>query len=228
VRRAQLLTAAAATLLALVACEAALRGPLRPTLATSRSRDWQVQTRAMHAKLHRADPELVYVPRPDTTAEAPHGLIRHNHLGLRDDEEVSGEGRRRIVVLGDSLVWGDLLSLEETLPVQLAAALGDDSEVLNLGVSGYATWQELGWYRRLGRALKPDVVVVVYCLNDMLIASNPYQIYAGAQAREALLEEQRDGGAEQAQGEHGEEDRAREEVGGALEPAPKRLLARPH
>jgi len=186
--RRKLLLAAASTLLALLVAEGALRGPFRPELADARGTDWQVQTRAMHARLHVPDPGLVYVPRPDATAEAPHGTVRHNRLGLRGGPLLPRGDRARIVVMGDSIVWGDLLDEPDTLSAQLGSML-PGAQVINAGVTGYSTVQERGWYRRRVRDLAADVVVVVYCLNDMLTYSNPYQLYAGPQARRALLAE---------------------------------------
>lgn len=176
----------ASTAVALLAAEGMLRGPFRPELADARAADWQVQTRAMHARMHQPDPELIYVPRPGATAEAPHGTVRHNAQGLRAERPTppGPPDGARVAVVGDSLVWGDLLTAEQTLPVQLSAALGG-ADVRNFGVHGYDTVQELGWYRRTVRAHQPSTVVVVYCLNDMIIASNPYHLYARPADREA-------------------------------------------
>ena len=39
-------------------------------------------------------------------------------------------------------------------------------EVINAGVSGYGTWQELRWLQETGLALEPDVIIVQAHLND--------------------------------------------------------------
>jgi lysophospholipase L1-like esterase len=145
--------------------------------------EWRARYRRMNETLYkRSDmPGLVYEPRPGSSIEMEYGTASFNAAGLRDTREhpeTPGE-RVRVVVLGDSLVWGEFVALEDTLPRRLEEALGPDRyEVLNLGVTGYDTAQEALWYERTGRRFRPAVVVVVYCLNDMLIMSGPYELYA--------------------------------------------------
>ncbi|MCB9795263.1 MAG: hypothetical protein H6741_21380 [Alphaproteobacteria bacterium] len=163
---------------ALALAEFLLGGPLRPELTQDRGPAWQATTREMHAALHQADPELVYVPRPGAAVQMDYGLAAFNQQGLREPGEVALQpDRPRVLVLGDSLVWGELLAPEATLPAQLDTALGPEVEVLNLGVTGYDTVQEAGWYRRRGRALQPDLVLLVFCLNDLLAMSGPLHVY---------------------------------------------------
>ena len=90
-----------------------------------------------------------------------------------------------MAVLGDSLVWGELLAREHTLPALLDARLGSRAEVLNFGVSGYDTVQEARWYTRQVRPFEPDVVVLVFCLNDLLTMSGPLQLYASPPRKRA-------------------------------------------
>ena len=175
--------------MALFAAELALRGPLRPALTTTRDRAWQVQTRAMHAALHQPSDVagLHYEPRPSSAVEMPYGLAAFGPEGLRQDAAVSPTPGPdlRLVVLGDSLVWGSMLAAEETVPAALGRALGPGHEVLNAGVTGYDTPQEALYYRHRIRRLLPDVVVLVYCLNDGLTLSGPFHLYAPPDARAA-------------------------------------------
>ena len=178
-------------ILALGAAELLLGGPLRPELQAERDAGWQQALHRMHAEIYRADPELVYVPRPGASVDMDYGPAAFNFQGLRKAGPVGPKGEaKRVILLGDSLVWGELLAPEEALPAALEQELGPGFEALNLGVSGYDTVQELGWYQRAGRPLAPDVVVLVYCLNDMLIQSGPYGIHADAQGLRAQEEEQ--------------------------------------
>ncbi len=177
-------------LVGLFIVEKLLGGPLRPDLDAGRDADWQTATRAMHAALHQADDALVYVPRPGASVQMAYGRAAFNAQGLREDGPVGAPGEdRRVLVLGDSLVWGELLPREAALPAALDRALGPGHEVLNLGVTGYDTAQELGWYLRTGRPLQPDVVVLVFCLNDLFVQSGPFQIHADAEARAAWAAE---------------------------------------
>lgn len=99
--------------------------------------------------------------------------IRTNSLGLRSPaiEPVKPAGTTRILILGDSVAFGWGLRGEDTFASQLASLLATvypdkRFEVINAGVSGYGTWQELDWLKQTGIALEPDVVIVQLHLND--------------------------------------------------------------
>ncbi len=103
-------------------------------------------------------------------AEVP---IRTNSLGLRSPEITLAKPRDtfRILVLGDSVTFGWSLRGEDTYASQLASLLAtlrpnQRVEVINAGVSGYGTWQELRWLQETGLALDPDVIIVQTHLND--------------------------------------------------------------
>jgi lysophospholipase L1-like esterase len=81
------------------------------------------------------------------------------------------------------------------LPTTLERALGAARwEVLGFGVTGYDTVQEAEWYRRAVRPFHPAVLVLVYCINDVMIASGPFNRWATPEelkqkdAEDALLE----------------------------------------
>lgn len=150
--------------------------------------DWYVRYRRMNETLYRrsADAELVYEPTPSSHVEMEYGTAAFDAQGLREDHDVAPTpepGRTRVVLLGDSLVWSEYLSLEDSIPRRTGEALGSGYEVLNAGVSGYATAQEAHWYEVAVRPLHPDVVVVVYCMNDMQIMSGPFERYASGADR---------------------------------------------
>jgi len=119
---------------------------------------------------HSDNSILVYEPRPGANA----GIYSINSDGLRDREfsRVKAPDVFRIVVLGDSIVWGHGLELQDTFARQLETMLNEDSdrtfEVINFGVSGYSTQQEVELYRVKARHYDPDLVIVGYCLNDFL------------------------------------------------------------
>ena len=158
---------------------ALLRVPLdEDTLAARPASFWE-HTRAMHRALHQRseDPRLIYEPRPGARVAMDYGPAAFSAQGLREDRLVGPPGAApRVVMLGDSLVWGELVALEHSLPRRLQERLG--AEVINLGVTGYDTAQEAAWYEAKGAALEPDVVVLVYCLNDMMSMSGPLHLYA--------------------------------------------------
>ncbi len=79
----------------------------------------------------------------------------------------------RVVALGDSLVYGQGVADDETLPFYLERWLeADDTgrrdwEVINTGHRSYDTRQELRVLDELGRELEPDVVVLFWFWNDL-------------------------------------------------------------
>lgn len=99
--------------------------------------------------------------------------IRTNSLGLRSPEieRQKPAGTTRLLVLGDSVAFGWGLRSEDTFTSQLASLLAtvypnQRIEVINAGVSGYGTWQEVQWLQQTGLGLEPDVVIVQAHLND--------------------------------------------------------------
>ena len=99
--------------------------------------------------------------------------VRFNSRGLRDTEHDHPKppNTQRVVVLGDSFVWGWGVEMEEMFSKQLERQLGDGSasrwETINLGVSGYSTVQELVRLEVEGLRYAPDWVVLVFCHNDL-------------------------------------------------------------
>jgi len=90
-----------------------------------------------------------------------------NSHGLRDDEVPRDKppGRKRIVVLGDSYTWGFGVEQPQIFTELLEASL-TGVDVINAGVSGYATDQELLWLQSEGMSFSPDLVLLVFTGND--------------------------------------------------------------
>jgi hypothetical protein len=93
--------------------------------------------------------------------------VHINSKGLRDREYAyeRSPGTRRILVIGDSFVWGYGVEQHETFPKVLEALL-PRVDVINAGVAGYGTDQELLWLRSEGVRYRPDLVILVMCGND--------------------------------------------------------------
>jgi lysophospholipase L1-like esterase len=118
------------------------------------------------------NPLLRYVPR------AGSGDINGYGLRDRDYDIAKAEDTFRVLVIGDSIAFGycnprESLAIPHTFPKVLERELGATPpaasarvEVINLGVSGYNTIQEVEFLRQKGLALDPDLVVVAYSLND--------------------------------------------------------------
>lgn len=100
-----------------------------------------------------------------------------NSLGLRH-AEIKAEpdpSRYRILMLGDSSVFGVGVSDEDTLPNQLEALLKEELgtiqdrpiEVINMGVISYNSEQELIQFETLGARFQPDLVLLMFATNDI-------------------------------------------------------------
>lgn len=102
--------------------------------------------------------------------------VRINSLGLRADEAIGyakPEGVFRIMVLGDSFIEALQVKLEESLPQRLgqyyAEKTGRPVQVLNAGVSGWGTDQQLLWLQYEGVKYSPDLILLaVYPRNDFM------------------------------------------------------------
>ena len=95
--------------------------------------------------------------------------FRINGQGLRHDVETeiaTRPGRRRVLCLGDSFTCGMGVAAGQTFAALADSMLGPGVEVLNAGVCGTGTAEQLAWLADDGRRLAPDVVVLGFCVND--------------------------------------------------------------
>lgn len=116
-----------------------------------------------------ANPYLRYELVPGAVS----GNILVNADGFRgpDYPLVKPEGVFRIIMLGDSETLSIMLSERESLAAQLEDELNQGAaksryEVLNFGVEGYNTFQELEQLRVKGLKYQPDLIILNYVLND--------------------------------------------------------------
>jgi lysophospholipase L1-like esterase len=102
-----------------------------------------------------------------------------NDWGYRDLERQRDKPARtrRVLVFGDSFSFGEGVRFEETwhrlLATSLAAREGGGSErveVVNLAVAGDGSADQLARYRRFGRKLKPDLVILQWNTNDFAVS----------------------------------------------------------
>jgi lysophospholipase L1-like esterase len=97
--------------------------------------------------------------------------IQVNALGMRDPERPAAKpaGMRRVLFIGDSMVFGTGVEVGERCGDVLGDRLGPEVEVLNAACGGWGTDQELLYLCREGFALQPDVVVLGLCpANDIV------------------------------------------------------------
>lgn len=125
----------------------------------------------------RTDPQTGWSLQPGAAGRwfNPHHeydvQVTINSQGLRDVERPGYDkpaGVRRILLLGDSYVEGLRVPLEQTFGKVLEARLNADAgsglryEVINAGVSGWGTDQQLLWFRAEGVKYRPDLVVLAF------------------------------------------------------------------
>lgn len=101
--------------------------------------------------------------------------IRINSKGLRDREFDYEKPPRvfRILVLGDSMIEGSQVAAEKTFPKQLERQLNEGNpittfEVINTGMGGYGTDNEVLFYQYEGAKYQPDLVLLAFSMaNDV-------------------------------------------------------------
>lgn len=156
-----------ATLLALLAGEAAVRvlgrAPgIKPIELSSYECIYQRST----------NPILGFELKANCRCETPDFVQtyeRTNSHGQRDRERTlrKPEGVRRVLLLGDSVVEGYGLPESQTISRRLEELFKDGTtEVLNFGVSAYCTRAEIELLEVKGLRFDPDVVVLVFVEND--------------------------------------------------------------
>ena len=167
-RNLSLLGAILVALLLVLEGAARLVWPVPPT--------WiQPQTR------HRLSPLLGWVLPPGSTEsftiDAP---VHVNSLGLRDDEIPLAKpaGERRVLALGDSFTFALGVRFEDLYVQQLERLLaarhpGERIQVINAGIAGYNTRQELIQLLAQGLPLSPDVITIGFYFNDLIGNQEP-------------------------------------------------------
>jgi hypothetical protein len=104
--------------------------------------------------------------------------IRINSLGFRDAEHSFGKSaQKRVLILGDSFVAAFSVEQQDAFPALLQKL--SSWEVINFGVAGFGTAQELLSYEEYGRKFHPDFVVLCFFSgndvsdNSAELSSNP-------------------------------------------------------
>jgi hypothetical protein len=126
-----------------------------------------------------ADPIAGRFHRPNvklTDTDEGHGIVSINSVGLRDREHTLEKPPHtyRIAVLGDSYAEARQVNQEETFWALLEAKLNrcrpfgekTNIEVINFGVSGYGTAQELQTLRYRVWNYSPDMVLLAFLTGN--------------------------------------------------------------
>ncbi|MDF1562159.1 MAG: SGNH/GDSL hydrolase family protein [Deltaproteobacteria bacterium] len=157
------------TLAAYLAAGLAVVAFLSTSSARGEQADW--------GEARGAPPDLVGFPpsRTDVTDGSlylnkdgyPLMTFRYNRLGFRDEEPVAElkEGQRRVLIVGDSFVWGDgIATNEETIGYQLRQALEARAPgayvVMSLAFPGNGFHGYERAIQAAGRHFPPDLIIV--------------------------------------------------------------------
>ena len=141
------------------------------------SKDFSMEMWKYAVAMKRAvpDPNLSFVHEPNTHAFLMGQDVKINSQGLRDYEYPfdKSPGVYRILVLGDSTTFGWGVSMNDTASKILERELNarhvpgyERFEVINAGVGNYDTVQEVTYYKTRGVEFHPDMVILVYFIND--------------------------------------------------------------
>ena len=182
----------------LVTLEIVLRVFAHPTLYLDGDLYFEAHWRSTHNnrsdeterlyKYDEFDPELGWRPIANLNRDG----IRTNSLGFRSDYEYQSErleGISRIVIVGDSFTWGMQTSSGPDSNRQVYPAILDrmmpDTEVYNMGVSGWGTDQQFLALRRYGFRFRPDLVVLA-CFEHNIVR-NGLSFFSYAKPRFVLV-----------------------------------------
>ena len=162
---------AVAILLGCIAMEVALR------VIFAHSLDFSMEMWKYAVQLKRpvANPQLSFAHAPNRSAFLMGVPVSINSEGLRDREFSLDKPPDvyRIMMLGDSTTFGWGVKQDDTAAKFLERKLNADLptgynrvEVMNTGVGNYDTVQEVTYYETIGWKFHPDLVVLVFFIND--------------------------------------------------------------
>lgn len=99
--------------------------------------------------------------------------VTTNSYGHRDEEynpsDFSNPNIKKILILGDSYAFGQGVNLPERFDSLLEhelAKLDKDYLVINCGVGGWGTLQQVKYARDHFHVFQPDMIVLMFCGND--------------------------------------------------------------
>lgn len=160
----------------------------------------EIGMRLLKPQVFPSTPRGLYTESPDglrvltpgfegTVSRAEfHAPVRISDFGVRGPgPEPRRENTLRILTLGDSQTFGFGVLDHETYSVHLRDLLAAryperHVEVINAGVPGYGTVDEVIWLRKRGREVDPDLIIAQF------LSVNDFLINRGSRLADSLLE----------------------------------------
>ena len=141
-------------------------------------------------RFHTADRDLGWKLKPGVSGEwngEGASFVQVNKDGLRDREHTKTKppNTLRVAVLGDSFTEAIHVPIEQTFWSKLERKLGNCDavkgrkkvEVINFGVQGYGTAQQLMMLRKKVWDYSPDIVVLAFFIGNDVINNSPQLEY---------------------------------------------------
>lgn len=106
-----------------------------------------------------------------------------NRQGFRDQKDFDRvdltTNKTRVMILGDSFMWGTGVASSESVPGLLQSWNNDTHFVFNLGVPGWGIDQMYLAYQRYKDKLSPHVVILAFIDDDILRVLESYRKWEG-------------------------------------------------
>lgn len=166
----ELLFTIIALAISVVVAIAAMEIALRLKNSSMTNYDMEMWRYAKELKKPSSNPDLGHEHIKNSSAILQSVNIRINEWGLRGGPvEPDQPGKRRILVLGDSITLGWGVNEKDVLTSKLQemfASNGQKVEVLNAGVGNYNAQRYIDWFFDDLQKLHPTDIVVNYFLRD--------------------------------------------------------------
>ncbi|MBR2813618.1 MAG: SGNH/GDSL hydrolase family protein [Reyranella sp.] len=155
----------------LAVCFAALEAFTRLYLDDGLLYELEMWKYAREVKERDYNPEIGHRHRANAHAQLMNVDVRTDENGFRTPSIPlqAPPGVARIAFVGDSVTMGWGVAEQETFARQVLDTLkkqGRKVDGFNLGVGNWNTRQELGAYKAYGAKFKPDIIALVYFIND--------------------------------------------------------------